>query len=214
MAKRTQAEQDIARRMESFGDDRERVDVLGRAARFKRSWVELAEVLTRVRDAARFERWGFGSFLEYCQKELHLRKATADKLTTSFGYLTEHAPDVLRRDGLTQPIPQPDTVQALARVRQAEQVPDRLFREIQDDALASDLSPASLAKRFKEAIGGGQDAGDAGPRHAERAAALARRLADMLADVEPRLPGDLAADVEEQLGRLIQFLDERRPARR
>ena len=48
----------------------------------------------------------------------------------------------------------------------------------------------------------------------DRAVSLARRLADLLADLEPRLPGDLAADVEEQLGRLISFLDDRRPPRR
>jgi hypothetical protein len=215
MAKRTRAEQDIERRIESHGDDRERVDVLARAAKFKRSWVELAEGLIRVRDTARHEGWGFGSFVDYCQKELHLRKATAEKLTASFGYLTEHAPEVLRRDGLTQNIPQPETVQALAKARQGEQVPDQLFRAIQDDALASDLSPASLARRFKEAIGGGgEDAVEGQRKHVDRAVTLARRLADLLADLDPRLPGDLAADVEEQLGRLISFLDEGRPARR
>lgn len=214
MAKRSQAEEDIERRIHSAGDDRQRVDALTRAAKFKRSWVELAEALVDVRDSVRFERWGFQSFLDYCQKELHLRRATAEKLTASFGYLTQHAPEVLRRDGLTQPIPHPDTVQALAKVRQADQIPDRLFQSIQADALSSDLSPASLARRFKEAIGGADESDDESTRHVDRAVNLARRLADLLADLQPRLPGDLAADVEEQLGRLISFLDDRRPARR
>lgn len=214
MAKRSQVEADIERRIQSVGDDRPRVDALTRAAKFKRSWVELAEALVEVQRSSRFERWGFQSFFDYCQKELHLRKATAEKLTASFGYLTEHAPDVLRRDGLTQPIPQPDTIHALAKVRQSDQIPDRLFQSIQADALSSDLSPASLARRFKEAIGGGEEPSEDASRSADRAVTLARRLADLLADLEPGLPGDLAADVEEQLGRLISFLDDRRPPRR
>jgi hypothetical protein len=214
MAKRSQAEEDIERRMQSFGDDRQRVDALGRAAKFKRSWVELAEALVEVQRTGRFEGWGFQSFFDYCQKELHLRKATAEKLTASFGYLTQHAPEVLRRDGLTQPIPQPDTIQSLAKARQAEQIPDKLFQSIQADAFSSDLSPASLARRFKEAIGGGEEQGEDSAKSVERAVNLARRLADMLADLEPRLPGDLAADVEEQLGRLISFLGDGRQDRR
>lgn len=211
MAKRSQAEQDIARRMEAHRDDPKRSEVLGRAARFKRSWVELAEALHDVRDQDRWSGWGFGSFLEYCKKELHLRRATADKLTASFGYLTQYAPDVLKRDGVQAPIPQADTVQALARAREGSEVPERMFSAIQDDALESDLSPATLARRFKEALAS-QGGGEAeGPKQLDRVVRLARRLADILPDLAPRVPDELAADVEEQLGRLIRFLDEKRP---
>lgn len=216
MAKRSQAEQDIARRMEAHQDDPKRSDVLGRAARFKRSWVELAEGLNEVRDQDRWTRWGFGSFLEYCKKELHLRRATADKLTASYGYLTQYAPDVLRRDGVQAPIPQADTVQALARAREDKELPDQMFSAIQADALESDLSPATLARRFKEALAGqGEGKGEGegeGPKQVDRVVRLARRLADILPDLAPRVPDELAADVEEQLGRLIRFLDEKRAA--
>jgi hypothetical protein len=124
---------------------------------------------------------------------------------------------VLERDGVHEPIPQPDTVHALARARESEQVPDPLFEAIQADALISDLSPASLARRFKEAVADGsgeQGAEDESPKQVDRAVTLARRLADLLADLQPNLPDELAADVEEQLGRLIRFLDEKRPPRR
>ena len=212
MTKRSRAEQDIERRMADHAGDPARVEALGLAARFKRSWVELGEVLVRVREHGEFERWGFDSFVDYCKKELHLRKATADKLTASFGYLTQHAPEVLRRDGVREPIPQPDTIHALARAREADQVPGRLFNAIQADALAGDLSPSTLARRFKEAVAD-QGGGAEEPKQVDRAVTLARRLADMLADLQPNLPDELAADVEEQLGRLISFLDEKRNRR-
>jgi hypothetical protein len=217
MAKRSRAEKDIERRIAEHGDDPQRLELLNLAARFKRSWVELGEVLHRAREQKWWEGWGFGSFVDYCRKELHIRKATADKLTASFGYLTQHAPEVLERDGVQEPIPQPDTIHALARAREAEQVPDPLFNAIQADALASDLSPASLARRFKEAVDESASDGDQGgdgPKQVVRAVSLARRLADLLADLQPNLPDELAADVEEQLGRLIRFLDQKRPSDR
>jgi hypothetical protein len=208
MAKQSRAEQDIRRRMQECADDPERVEVLQRAGRFKRSWLELGEALSDVRGRSAHERWGFGTFVEYCRAELHLRKATADKLTASFGYLTEHAPHILTRDGVTEQIPQPDTVVALARARDAAGLPGKMFEAIQADAFSDDMSPSSLARKFKEAIGADDDAEQGEGRKAQRAVTLARRLADLLADMQRSLPNTLAADVEEQLGRLITYLDE------
>ncbi len=208
MAKRSRAEQDIEQRKERHADDPERVDVLDRAGRFKRSWVDLGEALADVRGRESFSRWGFDTFNEYCRLELHLRKATADKLTASFGYLSQHAPHVLARDGVTEQIPQPDTVAALARAREKKDLPDPMFEAIEADVLSGDISPASLARKFKEAVADteGSDSGET--KKAQRAVTMARRLADLLADLQHSLPDTLAADVEEQLGRLITYLNE------
>jgi len=208
MAKRSRAEQDIQRRMADHADDPERVDVLERAGRFKRSWVELGEVLADVRGRDSYDRWGFSSFNEYCRAELHLRKATADKLTASFGYLTEHAPHILKRDGVTEQIPHPDTVSALAKARETKGLPGQMFEAIQADVFSQDVSPSSLARKFKEAIGESETKQQGEGRKAQRAVTLARRLADLLADLQRSLPNTLAADVEEQLGRLISYLNE------
>lgn len=208
MAKQSRAEQDIQRRMQDHADDPERVDVLERAGRFKRSWVELGEVLADVRGRDSYDRWGFSTFNEYCLAELHLRKATADKLTASFGYLTEHAPHILKRDGVTELIPHPDTVSALAKARQTKGLPGQMFEAIQADVFSQDVSPSSLARKFKEAIGESETKQQGDGRKAQRAVTLARRLADLLADLQRSLPDTLAADVEEQLGRLITYLDE------
>jgi len=208
MAKQSRTENDIRRRMSEHADDPERVEVLSRAGSFKRSWVELGEVLSSVRSGEVFERWGFGSFAEYCQRELHIRKATAEKLTASFGYLTEHAPHILKRDGVNEPIPQPDTVHALARAKEADRVPDPMFSSIQADVFSADVSPSALARKFKEALAEPASKEQAEGQRTQRAVSLARKLADLLADMHRSLPNTLAADVEEQLGRLISFLNE------
>ena len=214
MAKESRAEVEIRRRMDEHADDMERFELLRRAGLFKRSWVELGEVLSAARQESSFDRWGFNSFVEYCRTELHLRRATVDKLTASFGYLAEHAPHVLQRDGISEMIPQPDTVHALARAKQAERVPDKLFEAIQADVFSEDVSPSSLARKFKEAIGQPKSTKEGDKEHAVKAVSLARKLADLLADMEHALPGALAADVEEQLGRLIGFLDDSGSAKR
>ena len=208
MAKRSRAEQDIERRKQDHADDPERVEVLTRAGRFKRSWVELGEKLADVRGRELHDRWGFGNFNEYCRAELHLRKATADKLTASFGYLTQHAPHILKRDGVTEPFPHQDTVAALAKARETKGLPEPMFQAIQADVFSADVSPSSLAKKFKEAIGDSETKEQGETKKAQRAVTMARRLADLLADLQHSLPNTLAADVEEQLGRLITFLNE------
>jgi len=208
MAKRSQVEQDIERRMQDHANDPERVDLLARAGRFKRSWVELGEGLANVRGQDSYDRWGFGSFDEYCRAELHLRKATADKLTASFGYLSQHAPHILKRDGVTEQIPHHDTIAALAKARESKGLPGQMFEAIQADVFSEDVSPSSLARKFKEAIGESDTKQQGETKKAQRAEALARRLADLLADLQGSLPNTLAADVEEQLGRLISYLSE------
>ncbi len=208
MPKQSQAEQDIRRRMQDHADDPKRVEVLDRAGRFKRSWVELGESLADVRGQDTFDQWGFSSFNEYCRKELHLRRATADKLTASFGYLTEHAPHILARDGVVEQIPHQDTVSALAKARETKGLPGQMFEAIQADVFSEDVSPSSLARKFKEAIGDSETQEQGESKKAQRAETLARRLADLLADLQSSLPNTLAADVEEQLGRLITYLNE------
>ncbi len=208
MAKRSRAEQEIEQRKEEHADDPERVEVLTRAGQFKRSWVELGESLAGVRGREAYSRWGFGDFNAYCRAELHLRKATADKLTASFGYLTQHAPHILERDGVSELIPHQDTVAALAKARETKGLPDPMFQAIQADVFSADVSPSSLAKKFKEAITDTETPEQGESKKAQRAATMARRLADLLADLQSALPNTLAADVEEQLGRLITYLDE------
>ena len=122
------------------------------------------------------------------------RKATAEKLTASFGYLTEHAPHILKRDGVHESIPQPDTVHALSRVRESDTVPAPMFNSIQADAFSMDVSPSSLARKFKEAIAEPPSKEQAEGQRTDRAVSLARKLADLLADMHRSLPNTLAAD--------------------
>jgi hypothetical protein len=105
----------LADQLEQHGEDPARVEIVRRAQRFKRSWVELAEGLCMLRDSRAYEDWGFGDVHEYCQRELAIKPSTADKLMMSFGTVQRHAPEVLQRDGVSREIPSIDAVDYFTR---------------------------------------------------------------------------------------------------
>ena len=84
---RTKTERLMEETIQAHADDAERVLVLERAKRFKRTWIELAEVLVKVREGETWHRWGFRSFDDYCARELRLKRGTVDKLCASYGFL-------------------------------------------------------------------------------------------------------------------------------
>lgn len=105
----------LADQLEQHGEDPARVEIVRRAQRFKRSWVELAEGLCMLRDSRAYEDWGFGDMHEYCQRELAIKPSTVDKLMMSFGTVQRHAPEVLQRDGVSREIPSIDAVDYFTR---------------------------------------------------------------------------------------------------
>jgi hypothetical protein len=92
----TAAEADIEKKAASVPPGTFRHTVLVAAKRFKSTWAELGKLLVQVRDEGTYQEWGYPSFEAYCLKELHIRKATALKLTRSFSFLSRHEP----RDGV------------------------------------------------------------------------------------------------------------------
>lgn len=120
---RSQAERKLdARRtqLQAEGADDLRLEVLDRARRFKRTWIELAEALKKVRDRHAYERWGYPDLHSYASHELQIKAATVDKLMLSFHTLERHAPQVLQRDGIREPIPSQQAVSYFANVLERE----------------------------------------------------------------------------------------------
>ena len=117
--------------------DAERRELIERARQFKRSWVEMAEALVRVRASRAYERWGYEDIYSYCQEELHIKKSTVDKLTVSFSALRRHAPEVLERDGVEEPLPSIDAVDYFARAMRTT----RAEADADDDAARDDDPP-------------------------------------------------------------------------
>jgi hypothetical protein len=204
--RRTKTEVALAEAQLAHADDPERSDLLARARRFKASWIELAEALSAVRRRETWRRWGYDSFDAYARRELHLRQETADKLTASFVFLKRSAPEVLRRDGLSSPIPGYQAVDFLRRAEEREGVPREVVDEIRSRVLEDGARVSALARRYRDMVFP-EDQADRARREAMAMRAAARRLAEMLGQTSA-VPRRLAAEVREALERLLEALGE------
>jgi hypothetical protein len=202
---RTKVDATLEALAEEHAGDPERVELLHRARRFKASWLELAEALTNARRHNHWRRWGFETFDEYAKSELHLRPETVEKLTGSFQFLKNKAPDVLRRDGLSAPIPSYQSVDFLRRAEESEDRPksdvmDALRKRVIDEG----AQPAAVAREFKAAVFPIDEATRKG-RDTAALRNVAKRLQELLGETRA-VPRRLAAEVGESLAKLLEAL--------
>src|SRR6266568_245188 len=203
---RTKAEAQLEDAIRVHAGDAERVLVLERAKRFKRTWIELAEVLVRVREADAFRRWGYGSFDEYVTRELKLKRGTVDKLCASYGFLRANAPRLLRDapDDVVRPVPSWQAIDFVARAEERGAVDaetlDAMKREVFDEGAAA---PA-LSRKYREVAFPMAD-DERRARLVAQLVAAGRRLADLAAEAEVSLPRGLAERVEAVVGELVEW---------
>ncbi|MEM9187971.1 MAG: hypothetical protein AAGF12_02250 [Myxococcota bacterium] len=211
----------LAKELSTKGDDAQRLELVQRARRFKRSWVEMAEALQYVRDSESYVRWGYESLQDYAAKELHIRAATVDKLLLSYSTVVEHAPQVLRRDGVAQTIPTVDAVDYFARALERSVANDRGVEtapEVIDElrtAVFDDTSPLpTIRRRFNPLI-------DPKPEGAEevdainRARSASRRLRQTLPQIQTlsaRRVKDVSTTLEDLEGQLERLLEKAQKA--
>jgi hypothetical protein len=185
--------------------DPERVLVLERARRFKRTWIELAEVLVKTREAESWERWGFRSFDDYCARELRLKRGTVDKLCASYGFLRAHAPRLLRDepDDVVREVPSWQAVDFVARAEERGAASDELLDEMKRAVFDEGAPAPVLARRYRE-VAFPVDDDERRTRARAQVVAAARRLADLVVDPEAEVPTRLATAVERALAELVR----------
>jgi hypothetical protein len=199
----------LAEMLERTGDDPLRLDLVQRAQRFKRSWVDLAEALSRLRQNRAYEQWGYADLQEYCSSELAIRGATVDKLLLSFSTVQRHAPEVLKRDGVARDIPSIDAVDFFSRALGSEEKPgpvrrldaaDETIEQLRSAVFDEGSNVRELRERFQPVLRP-QAAGETLDAHepARKARVTAAKLCEML----PDLPGL----TEARIGRTLAALE-------
>lgn len=208
----------LADGLKAAGDDALRLEVVQRARRFKRSWVEMAEALVHVNDSRAYERWGYNDLHEYCAKELRIRPQTVDKLTGSYSALRAHAPEVLARDGVARTIPTIDAVDYFARALErrggddmepSAELVDDLHKAVFDEALPVE----AIKKRFNPLFQPQKTSAPSDVELFERTRATARRLG-LLVEECKGLSGETRQMVEEALAELETQLTSKIEAKR
>ncbi|MCG8425114.1 MAG: hypothetical protein MJE77_45115 [Proteobacteria bacterium] len=204
----TKTDREMEDQMLAVADDPERVDVLAKARRFKRTWLELAESLSGVYERESWVRWGFDSFEEYCRKELHIKKGTVAKLLGSFRFLKSTAPTVLDRSlrEPSAPVPSLQAVDFIARATERGAADEDTMEEMKRAAFDDGADGAVLSRRFKEAAFP-VDEGERREKLRTQLVSSARRLATLIAEPDAPVSHDIAVTVEESLGQLLDALD-------
>ena len=201
----TKTEAQLDQAMHRYAGDPQRVEALSRAKVFKRSWIDLAETLSRVRDDQAFRRWGFASFEEYCGKELHLKPATIEKLCASYRFLRSNAPRLLREEDNAddvRPVPTWQAVDFVLRAEERGAADDDTLDEMKRAVFEEGVPAPALSRRFREVafpLGADEKRG----RARQLVAQAARRVADLVADPQSGVPRVLAEKVEGIMGELI-----------
>jgi len=188
--------------------DPERAELISRARRFKASWIELAESLSSCQKSQRYTEWGFVSFEEYYRKELHLKTATVNKLVGSYAFLRRTAPEVLERDGLSEPIPSIQTIEFLRRAEEAiesGQAPSDLLSEVRRAVLDDSLTLGKLNRQFKESLFPSDAEVEAKKRRKETLR-LVQKLVEMLELLRDSVPDSVIAQAESALRGLADVL--------
>ncbi|HMI94269.1 MAG TPA: hypothetical protein VK509_23015 [Polyangiales bacterium] len=194
--------------LERGGDDPQRLELVRRAQRFKRSWVELAEALANLRKNRSYERWGYGDLQDYCTKELQIRSATVDKLLLSLNTLQRHAPEVLKRDGVAHDIPSLDSVDYFGRAIGTEEkpgpvrrldAPDDVIEQLRNAVFDENQSVRELRQRFTPVLRPDRDHDDDGDDAVRKTKAAAQKLIELVPTV--------SGISEARVGRVMAILE-------
>jgi hypothetical protein len=204
----TKTDRQMEDRLLAVQSDPVRADTLAKARAFKRTWLELAEALTKVQQGAAWERWGFDDFESYCRKELHLRASTVAKLLGSYRFLETSAPRVLERSrGQSEaPVPSLAAVEFVAKAAERGAADDETMETIHKAAFDEGAEAPLLARRFKE-VAFPEDADDRAERIRAQIVATARKLASLIAEDGAPVTKKLAIKVEETVGELLAAID-------
>ncbi|MCM2265425.1 MAG: hypothetical protein NDI73_09560 [Desulfuromonadales bacterium] len=200
----TKGAQHIEQLLQQLPPDSERYRVLISAKRFKSSWADLGESLTKVANTGQFHDWGYTSFEDYCAREIRIRRQTADKLLLAFRFLEREEPGVLERKE-ERPLPDFRSVDLLRQAREEHTFSPDDYNNLRRTVLEEDRSHPTAAKQFRGMLQEYQPE-RRGERHCQGALSAARRLSNALAELEA-VPPDLERAVQELVGYLEDRLE-------
>ncbi len=176
------------------------------ARRFKSSWIELAESLTRVRSTGRFRDWGYESIEDYARKELCIRQDTLDKLTGSFTFLKKRAPEVLTRDGVSAPIPSYQAIDFLAHAEERPEIGSDVVDQMRKRVFDEGATVTALNRQYKDLVFP-RDPAEKRKQDVAGLRNVGKRLCELLQE-SPVVPRRLAVEVAQSVERLLKALSE------
>lgn len=177
---------------------------------FKRSWLDLAQALTEVRERGAYRDWGYRTFEAYAQHELFLRRETAQKLVRSFEFMASHEPQRLeaaQQAPQSEAVPSFQALDILAEARQNPYLSEEDYRDLRDQVFREDPAPTQLKKALRERAPEPPKPPEEPAARLKRCLSLAERLYGMVLE-EDEVPEGVRRSVEDAVGGLRKLLGE------
>jgi hypothetical protein len=208
----TKTDRQMEDRMHAVAGDPLRADTLQKARAFKRTWIELADALTKVQANKSWETWGYPDFDTYCRKELHLRGATVQKLLGSYRFLETSAPRVIERardvepEDLSTPIPSLPAVEFVQKATERGAADAETLETIKRVAFEEGADAPMLLKQFKN-VAFPETERERREKLRANIANAARKLSTLIAEEGSPVDKKLAIRVEEMVGELLEAIE-------
>jgi len=208
----TKTDRQMEDHMHAVAGDPLRADTLQKARAFKRTWIELADALTKVQANKSWEGWGYPDFDTYCRKELHLRGATVQKLLGSYRFLETSAPRVIERardvepEDLSTPIPSLPAVEFVQKATERGAADAETLETIKRVAFEEGADAPMLLKQFKN-VAFPETERERREKLRANIANAARKLSTLIAEEGSPVDKKLAIRVEEMVGELLEAIE-------
>lgn len=208
----TKTDRQMEDHMHAVASDPMRADTLQKARAFKRTWIELADALTRVQSNKSWEGWGYPDFDTYCRKELHLRGSTVQKLLGSYRFLETSAPRVIERardverEDLSTPIPSLPAVEFVQKATERGAADAETMETIKRVAFEEGVDAPMLLKQFKN-VAFPETERERREKLRANIANAARKLSTLIAEDGSPVDKKLAIRVEEMVGELLEAIE-------
>jgi hypothetical protein len=208
----TKTDRQMEDHMHAVASDPMRADTLQKARAFKRTWIELADALTRVQSKKSWEGWGYPDFDTYCRKELHLRGATVQKLLGSYRFLETSAPRVIERareieqEDFSTPIPSLPAVEFVQKATERGAADAETMETIKRVAFEEGVDAPMLLKQFKN-VAFPETERERREKLRANIANAARKLSTLIAEDGSPVDKKLAIRVEEMVGELLEAIE-------
>lgn len=183
--------------------DQTRLFAAKAAFSFKHSWLEMAKALVESHNANRFIDWGYDTFLDYCDRELGLKRPIVDKLMVSFQVLQQNAPQKLESLAEEETMPSYQSLDYYARATgelridgcPSNDAPEHdlspeLNQQLYDAVFEQGCTPKQLKERFDPVLRPKTTTQEQ-QEHAKKTLSTTRKLLDQLGVLEGVSPDTL-----------------------
>jgi len=211
---KTKGELIIEKMMEELDPSSERYQVLAVASAFKSSWVALGEKLLEVKRKGLFNQWGYENFEDYCNREVRIKKPTAQKLTLAYGFLEKEEPQLMARHRELNPLPDYRSVDLLRQAKEEKDFSVEEYADLRRAVVEENRSHPTITKRFNEVASQKEGAGPSPREQVRGALSASRRLANLLDQIDnaPAQHIELLEDLTLWLEKNLEQLNAAAPA--